>query len=70
MLCILLCQELVNLYTSCRTFDTVIYDVYQNRSNNLNERNFLTPLVIFFSIDGIPEKTFYSFPSEAYTLSS
>ena len=39
-------------------------------SNNLNERNFLTFSVIFFSIDGIPEKTFSSFPSKASTLSS
>ena len=35
------------------------------RSNNLNERNFLTLSVIFFSIDGIPEKTFPLFPSKA-----
>ena len=72
MLGILLCQELVNLHTSYRTFDIqcIIYIVYQKRSNNSNERNFLTLSVIFFSIDGIPEKTFSSFPSKASTLSS
>ena len=32
----------------------LIYYVYQNMSNNLNERNFITLSVIFFSIDGIP----------------
>ena len=69
MLAVLLCQELVTLYTSYRTFDMQC-NVYQNRSNNLNERNFLTLPVIFFSIDGIPGKTFSSFASKASTLSS
>ena len=62
MLAVLLCQELV--------IGLLIYDVYQNLSNNLNERNSLTFSVIVFSIDGIPEKTFSSFPSKASTLSS
>ena len=62
MLAVLLCQELV--------IGLLIYNVYQNMSNNLNERNSLTFSVIFFSIDGIPEKTFSSFPSKASTLSS
>ena len=62
MLAVLLCQELV--------IGLLIYNVYQNMSNNLNERNSLTFSVIFFSIDWIPEKTFSSFPSKASTLSS
>ena len=47
----------------------LIYNVYQNRSNNSSERIFLTLPVIFFSVDGIPEKTFSLFPSKASTLS-
>ena len=105
MLAVLLCQELVNLYTSYRTFDIVSYQLNMKkmrtelanlnhcavpflsraavnlswyyytmyvdcRSNNINERNFLTLSVIFFPKDGIPEKTFSSFPSKASTLSS
>ena len=59
-----------NWLTCIQVILLLIYNVYQNRSNNLNERNFLTLPVIFFSINGIPEKTFSSFPSKASTLSS
>ena len=48
----------------------LIFNVYQNRSNNINERNFLNLSVILFSLDGIPEKTFSSFLGKASTLSS
>ena len=68
MLAVLLYQELVNFYTSY-TFDIqcklYIVCTNQNRLNNLNERNILTLSLHFFSIDGIPEKTFSSFPSKA-----
>ena len=45
-----------NWLTYIQVIGLLIDDVYQNSSNNLNERNFLTLSVIFFSIDGIPEK--------------
>ena len=61
-----------NWLTCIQVIGLLIYNVYHNRSNNviINERNFLTLSVIFFSIDGIPEKTLSSFPSKASTLSS
>ena len=59
-----------NWLTCIQVIGVMIYNVYQNRSNNINERNFLTLSVIFFSINGIPEKTFSSFSSKASTLSS
>ena len=59
-----------NWLTCIQVIGLLIDDVYQNRSNNLNERNFLTLSVIFFSIDGIPEKTFSSFPSKALSFHS
>ena len=59
-----------NWLTCIQVIGLLIYNVYQNRSNNLDERNFLTLPVIFFSIDGIPEKTFSWFSSIASTLSS
>ena len=43
-----------NWLTCIQVIGLLIYNAYQNRSNNLNERNFLTVSVIFFSIDGIP----------------